>query len=47
LNHDMVDRVRTYLTRLEKLLPANDRVTMMRRYFRETVGMLEAPSLQA
>jgi tetratricopeptide (TPR) repeat protein len=46
LNHDMVDRVRTYLTRLEKLLPANDRVTMMRRYFRETVGMLEAPSVQ-
>ncbi len=47
LNHDMVDRVRTYLTRLEKLLPANDRVTMMRRYFRETVGMLEASTLQA
>jgi hypothetical protein len=47
LNQDMVDRVRTYLTRLEKLLPGNDRVTMMRRYFRETVGMLEAPSLHA
>jgi hypothetical protein len=47
LNQDMADRVRTYLTRLEKLLPGNDRVTMMRRYFRETVGMLEAPSLLA
>jgi hypothetical protein len=41
-----MERIRTYLTRLEKLLPGNDRVTMMRRYFRETVGMLESPSLQ-
>lgn len=46
LNPDMIERVRTYLTRLEKLLPAHDRVTMMRRYFRETVGMLGAPALQ-
>ncbi len=46
LNADRVDRVRTYLTRLEKLLPGHDRVVMMRRYFRETVGMLEQASLQ-
>jgi tetratricopeptide (TPR) repeat protein len=46
-NHEMVERVRGYLTRLEKLLPANDRVTMMKRYFRETQTMLEtSPSLQ-
>ena len=46
LDGDRIELIRTYLTRLEKLLPANDRVTMMRRYFRETVGMLESPSLQ-
>jgi len=46
LDADRMERIRTYLTRLEKLLPGNDRVTMMRRYFRETVGMLESPSLQ-
>ncbi len=46
-NADMIERVRSYLTRLEKLMPANDRVTMMRRYFRETQTMLEsAPTLQ-
>ncbi len=46
LNADRIERVRTYLTRLEKLMPANDRVIMMRRYFRETIGMLEASALQ-
>lgn len=46
LDADRIELIRTYLTRLEKLLPANDRVTVMRRYFRETLGMLESPSLQ-
>jgi tetratricopeptide (TPR) repeat protein len=46
LNSDMVERVRNYLTRLEKLLPANDRVTMMRRYFRETIGLIGSPALE-
>jgi len=41
LNADRMDRIRTYLTRLEKLLPGHDRVIAMRRYFRETVGALE------
>ena len=40
LNPAVVDRVRLYLTRLDKLMPANDRVTQMQRYFRETVGTL-------
>ena len=40
LNPAVVDRVRLYLTRLDKLMPANDRVTQMQRYFRETVGAL-------
>jgi predicted Zn-dependent protease len=42
MNPAMVERVRQYLTRLETLMPANDRVTMMRRYFRETLAALEA-----
>ncbi len=41
-NHDMIERVRGYLTRLEKLLPGHDRVNAMRRYFRETMSSLEA-----
>lgn len=41
LNPDVVERVRMYLTRLEKLMPNHDRVTQMRRYFRETLGALE------
>lgn len=41
-NTEMIDRVQLYLTRLEKLMPANDRVVMMRRYFRETMNALEA-----
>ena len=44
LNHAMVERVRQYLTRLETLMPGHDRVTMMRRYFRETLTALEASS---
>lgn len=42
INPEMVERVRQYLSTLETLLPANDRVTMMRRYFRETLASLEA-----
>ncbi|MDO9198273.1 tetratricopeptide repeat protein [Rhodoferax sp.] len=42
--HDiaMTERVRMYLSRLEKLMPANDRVIQMKRYFRETVAQLES-----
>ena len=43
-NHSMVERVRLYLSRLEQLLPANDRVTMMKRYFRETLASMETAS---
>jgi tetratricopeptide (TPR) repeat protein len=40
LSPAVVDRVRLYLTRLDKLMPASDRVTQMQRYFRETMGGL-------
>ncbi len=43
MNAAMVERVRLYLTRLEKLMPANDRVTQMQRYFRETLAALAEP----
>ncbi len=36
-----IELVRGYLTKLEKLLPANERVTQMRRYFRETLNLLK------
>ena len=42
LDQTRIERIRTYLTRLEKLLPGHDRVNMMRRYFRETQGALES-----
>lgn len=45
-NYGMIERVQGYLTRLEKLMPANDRVTMMRRYFRETMSELESQPVQ-
>lgn len=43
-NQDIVERVRLYLSRLEQLLPASDRVTMMKRYFRETLASMEPAS---
>ena len=43
LNTAMVERVRLYLTRLEKLMPGNDRLTQMQRYFRETMALLSEP----
>ncbi len=43
VNPPMVERVRLYLGRLEKLMPASDRLTQMQRYYRETVGSLTAP----
>jgi len=46
LNATVVERVRLYLNRLDKLMPGSDRVTQMKRYFRETLSELEAPSLQ-
>lgn len=39
---DLVERATHYLGRLEKLLPSNDRVTQMQRYFRETLTLLDA-----
>ena len=47
LNPTIVERVRLYLTRLEKLMPANDRVTQMQRYFRETVAALQQQTASA
>lgn len=44
LNDTVVERVRLYLTRLEKLLPASDRVTQMQRYYRETLSTLATPA---
>ena len=41
-NAEMIERVQQYLIRLEQLMPANDRVSKMRRYFRETKSELEA-----
>ena len=40
LNASVVERVRLYLLRLDKLMPGNDRVTQMQRYYRETVAAL-------
>ncbi len=45
LNAGTVERVRIYLQRLEKLMPAHDRVNQMRRYFRETVTALQDTSM--
>lgn len=42
LNAGVVEKVRLYLARLEKLMPASDRMTQMQRYYRETVGSLAA-----
>ncbi len=42
LNAAVVEKVRLYLARLEKLMPASDRMTQMQRYYRETVAMLTA-----
>ncbi|MBH1985734.1 MAG: tetratricopeptide repeat protein [Burkholderiales bacterium] len=46
LDAERIDTIRGYLDRLDKLLPGQDRVTMMRRYFRETLGTLQAPEAQ-
>jgi tetratricopeptide (TPR) repeat protein len=43
MNEPMVERVRLHLARLDKLMPANDRVTQMQRYFRETLAGLSEP----
>lgn len=42
LDEPRIGTIRDYLDRLDKLLPGHDRVTMMRRYFRETLGTLDA-----
>ncbi len=47
INPPMVERVRLYLGRLDKLMPASDRVTQMQRYYRETVSSLSAPASAA
>ncbi len=41
VNNAVIEKVRLYMLRLDKLLPANDRVTQMQRYFRETVQALQ------
>jgi tetratricopeptide (TPR) repeat protein len=40
LDNTVVERVRLYLARLDALMPANDRVAAMHRYFRDTLGVL-------
>lgn len=49
LNTTMSERVRSYLTRLDTLMPANDRVAQMHRYYRDTMTLLKAaaPASQA
>ncbi|MEK8046069.1 tetratricopeptide repeat protein [Ideonella margarita] len=47
LNSAVVERVRLYLARLETLMPANDRVTQMQRYYRDTVATLNAENKAA
>ena len=42
-NVGAVERVRSYLARLDKLMPYNDRVSQMQRYFRETLFSLTEP----
>lgn len=44
-NVNMEERVRLYLNRLDQLMPTNDRVTMMKRYFRETLAAMEATAV--
>lgn len=44
-NTAMIERVKLYLTRLDKIMPGSDRVTMMKRYFRETLSSLEATAM--
>jgi len=41
------ERVRLYLSRLERLLPASDRVTQMQRYYRETMAGLASMAVAA
>jgi CheY-like chemotaxis protein len=44
LNSAVSERVRMYLTRLDKLMPSSDRVTQMRRYYSETLKSLATPA---
>jgi CheY-like chemotaxis protein len=46
LNGVAVERVRQYLARLDKLMPGNDRVAKMRRYFRETMSSIAEPAAE-
>jgi len=47
-NPARIERIRLHLARLDKLLPGNDRVRAMQRYFRETLASLaEAPEAAA
>ncbi|MDP3084222.1 MAG: response regulator [Rubrivivax sp.] len=47
LNAAIAERVRLYLTRLDALMPGNDRVALMHRYYRETVASLSGATAQA
>ncbi len=40
----MVERVRLYLGRLDRLMPYNDRVSQMNRYYRDTIASLSLPT---
>lgn len=44
-NADMIERVHQYLVRLDQLMPMNDRVGKMRRYFRETKSDLKVAAV--
>lgn len=44
VNAPMVERVRLYLGRLDRLMPYNDRVSQMNRYYRDTVASLSMPT---
>ncbi len=47
LNVGVSQRVRTYLTRLDGLMPGSDRVAQMHRYYRETIASLKAGAAAA
>lgn len=43
LNATVAERVRSYLAKLDFLLPGNERVTKMRLYYRDTLSKLQSP----
>jgi thioredoxin-like negative regulator of GroEL len=48
LDNTVIERVRAYLSRLDVLMPVNDRVAAMHRYFRDTLfGLTSAEGTAA